>query len=343
MLDCVIFEEKNDVEYLFSKWYSTVLYSINKLSRNHFYFILFFFSSQNAYSPSPISHRVSVNCAHLHPKYGEKTPEQELKELQEVEEDGEIDLNLQEYKKQRITARQSPYPSVVIEVRSMVPPEFTPPPPTGPVSPKSIDEIESSSSSSDGGVGDDVKIDAEFVSQLEALFSKSSLDSSKEGDFYESIGSHIETFSSVTPLMVAQNWIDQNDPLFDVTQCAFTVSDATYVDEAYEFVFTNLGMQTSQFLAAAAGRDDTDTDTDVGTPTQGVKDTQQRQYMVMPHFLSSSATSLEKFTLQSEKIIRTLPLVGDKIDVTCLHPEHVNEAKRCPVPVIILQWKESKE
>ena len=38
------------------------------------------------------------HCAYLHPKYGEKTPEQELIELQE--EDGEVDLNLQEYKKQ---------------------------------------------------------------------------------------------------------------------------------------------------------------------------------------------------------------------------------------------------
>uniref|UniRef100_A0A7S4EFH5 Uncharacterized protein n=2 Tax=Pseudo-nitzschia australis TaxID=44445 RepID=A0A7S4EFH5_9STRA len=277
---------------------------------------------------------VSVNCAHLHPKYGEKTPEQELKEMQEEEEEGEIDLNLREYKKQRIVARRSPYPSVVIEVRSMTPPDFTPPPPVAPTSPKSIDEIDIGDSIGDESPpsADDTKIDADLVSKLEALFSKSSLDSSgnQEGNFYESIGSHIETFSSVTPLMVAQNWIDQNDPSFEVTRCAFTVSDATHVDEAYEFVFTNLGMQTSQFL-------ENKTSADV---QQQAKDAQKRQYMVLPHFLSSSATSLEKFTTQVKQIIRTLPSIGDKVDLTYFHPEAVDEKKRCPVPVIILQWKE---
>ena len=287
----------------------------------------------------------------MHPKYGYKTPEQELKDLKEEEDnDGDIDLNLQEYKKQRIIARRSPYPSVVIEVLAMAPPTYTAPSPTGPVSPKSIDatDIEGKiaggkdsgtndvdddddddgdgdSAPSSSSATDDMKIDAEFVNQLEALFSRSSLDdkSNKDGDFYESIGSHIETFSAVTPLMVAQNWIDTNDPLFNATKCAFTVSDATYVDEGYEFVFTNLGMQTSQFI--------------VGDVQAGA---QKRQYLVMSHFLSSSATSLEKFTIQAGKIIRTLPLVGDKVDVSCLHPEHVDKDKRCPVPVIILQWKE---
>ncbi len=273
-------------------------------------------------------YRVSVNCAHLHPRYGEKTPEQELKELQEEEAQGEVDVNLEMYKKQRIIARRSPYPSVVIEVRSMPPPEYTPPPPSGPVSPKSVDEIDLESS-------DD--IDADFVNKLEALFSKSTLDnsstskSSKDGDFYESIGSHIETFSSVTPLMVAQNWIDENDSLFDVTQCSFTVSDATHVDEAYEFLFTNLGMQTSQFLI----------NPNKSTPPTKLssKNAQKRQYMVLPHFLSRSATSLEKFTKQAERIIATIPSISTKVDVTSFHPEDINEAKRCPVPVIVLQWK----
>ena len=166
-----------------------------------------------------------MNCAHLHPKYGEKTPEQELKELQQEEEQGEVDVNLEIYKKQRLLARRSPYPSVVIEVRSMAPPEYTPPPKSESVAPKSVEEMDIPSV--------EEKIDGDFVNKLEALFSKSSLDSDskrKDGDFYESIGSHIETFSSVTPLMVAQNWIDQNDPLFDVTKCSFTVSDTTHVD-----------------------------------------------------------------------------------------------------------------
>merc|ERR1712157_198793 len=201
---------------------------------------------------------------------------------------GEVDVNLEMYKKQRILARQSPYPSVVIEVRSMAPPEYTPPPPTGPVSPKSIDDIDIGDGGSDNtGEAENVRIDADFVNQLESLFSKSSLDtrssSGSDGEFYESIGSHIETFSSVTPLMVAQNWIDQNDPIFDVTKCSFTVSDTTHVDEAYEFLFTNLGMQTSQFLGSGST-------TDNQNRQSTTEDAQKRQYMVLPHFLSSSAT-----------------------------------------------------
>lgn len=277
-----------------------------------------------------------MNCAHLHPKYGEKTPEQELKELQAEEEEGEIDVNLEAYKKQRILARRSPYPSVVIEIRSMAPPEYTPPPPSGPVSPESVNEIDTETTSSGK---DDTKIDADFVNQLEALFSKSSLESGssskgKEGDFYESIGSHIETISSVTPLMIAQNWIDQNDPLFDVTQCSFTVTDSTHVDEAYEFLFTNLGMQTSQFLIHSNGNNASEP-----KPTSSTKSAQKRQYMVLPHFLSRSATSLENFTKTVDRIISTIPSISTKIDLTSFHPEDVNESKRCPVPVIVMQWK----
>lgn len=291
---------------------------------------------------------VSVNCAHLHPKYGEKTPEQELQELKEEESQGEVDLNLEMYKKQRILARRSPYPSVVIEVRSMVPPEYPPPPPTGPVSPRSIDEIDIGKGDTDSSPGSDaeLKINADTVNQLEALFAKSSLDSStksnQEGeDFYESIGSHIETFSSVTPLMVAQNWINEKDSLFDANHCSFTVSDTTHVDEAYEFLFTNLGMQTSQFLeAGGSNNNNNDAFGNEATQQQSpANDTQKRQYIVMPHFLSSSATSLEKFTKQAERIIRTLPSIGRNVDLACFHPEDVDERKRCPIPVIVLQLK----
>lgn len=257
--------------------------------------------------------------------------------MREEEEEGELDLNLQEYKERRLQARRSPYPSVVVEVRSMAPPVFTPPPPKTPQQPQALeDDDDYDDDTIEGSVSgsDNVDIDTEFVQQLEALFSKSAVQ--KEGDgFYDSIGSHIETFSSVTPLMVAQNWIDQNDPLFDVTRCAFTVSDATHVDEAYEFVFTNLAMQTSCFLPAPSSAGSGGGSS--GTAGEGA---QKRQYLVMPHFLSSSATSLEKFTDQVLNIVRTLPKVRNKLEVSFLHPEHIDEAKRCPVPTIILQWRD---
>jgi hypothetical protein len=116
---------------------------------------------------------VSVNCAHLHPKFGEKSPEQQLKELKQEEEEGEVDLNLAEYKERRLQARRSPYPSIVVEVRSMAPPEFTPPPPTAPKTPQALDD--DVVGAGDDNDSDDFPIDSAFVQQLEALFSKSSL------------------------------------------------------------------------------------------------------------------------------------------------------------------------
>ena len=67
---------------------------------------------------------VSINCAHLHPQYGMQTPEEQLTSMKHEEEEGEVDLNLQEYKKQRDEARRSPYPSVIVEVQSTPPPDF---------------------------------------------------------------------------------------------------------------------------------------------------------------------------------------------------------------------------
>mmetsp|Transcript_4589 Transcript_4589/g.13022 ORF Transcript_4589/g.13022 Transcript_4589/m.13022 type:complete len:445 (-) Transcript_4589:72-1406(-) len=264
---------------------------------------------ENMYGDGDRDWVVSVNCAHLHPGFGQKTPEQELKELQEEEESGEVDLNLQEYKKRRLQARQSPYPSVVVEVRAMAPPEFTPPPPSGPETPNPIEDV-------------DEPIDSEFIQNLEALFSKSTLQ--KDGGFYDSIGSHIETVSSVTPLSVAQNWVAENDPKFDITACAFTTTDTPHVDEAYEFVFTNLAMQTTQYGVSAEAQ------MDAGA--------QKRQYLVMPNFVTSSATSLEKFAMEVSNIISTLPSIKDKVQVSSFHPEHIQEEKRCPIPVFILQW-----
>lgn len=269
-------------------------------------------------SPPFCSTSVSVNCAHLHPKFGEKSPEQELQELRREEEDGEVDLNLIEYQERRLQARRSPYPSVVVEVRAMPPPKYTPPPPSGRESPRDIEDDDDDKSASD-----DFDIDSDFVNQLEALFSKSSL--RNDGDLYDSLGTQLETFSSVTPMMMAQNWIAQNDPVFDVTKCAFTVTDATHVDEAHEFVYTNLAMQTNEFLS----------------PSPVVETSaQKRQYLVMPHFLSSSATSMEKFTSSVGKIISTVPSIRNKVDVDFFHPEHIDTAKRCPIPVFILQWKD---
>lgn len=256
---------------------------------------------------------VSVNCAHLHPNFGAKTPEQELKELQEEEE--EVDVNLQQYKERRLMARRSPFPCVVVEVRAMPPPNFTPPPPSKATSPEPSADDEASQ-----------EPNSEIVQQLEMLFSKSSIDGKKSNDFYDSIGSHLKEVSTVTPMSMAQNWIEANDELFDAKACAFTNNDTPHVDEAYEFLFTNLAMQSTQFLEKSES----------AIPTGA----QKRQYLVMPHFLSNSATSMEKFAKEATAIIETIPILKGKVQLDNFHPEHVESGKRCPVPVFTLQWND---
>jgi hypothetical protein len=270
---------------------------------------------------------VSINCAHLHPKFGEMTPEEELTELQNEEQDGEVDLNLKEYKERRLLARRSPYPSIVVEVRSMPPPDFSSAEPRFPSGPQTPENIEDDDDDDDDIVDSDQDITSDFVQQLEALFSKSAhmkdeQSNKKRDDFFDTIGNHIEEVSAVTPMMLAQTWIDQNDPLFEARKCAFTATDTKHVDEAYEFVFTNMAMQTSLFLLESP--------VDSGA--------QKRQYLVMGNFMSSSATSLEKFTLEVNNIVNTMSQLEGKMTVSCLHPEHVDATKRSPVPIFVLQW-----
>eukprot|EP00980_Cylindrotheca_fusiformis_P026986 scaffold18304_cov72-Cylindrotheca_fusiformis.AAC.1 len=177
------------------------------------------------------------------------------------------------------------------------------------------------------------------------LFSKSTLDddtedggasSSSNGNkdgFYDSIGSHLKEISTLTPMDMAQNWIAQHDAetLQEQPAAAFTISDTPQVDEAYEFLFTNLAMQSTQFLQSSASNNNNNDDA-AAAP--------KRQYMVLNNFCTRSATSLEKFVTEATNIISTLPSLKGKVDLEWFHPEHIQPNKRCPVPVIALQWKD---
>jgi hypothetical protein len=97
------------------------------------------------------------------------------------------------------------------------------------------------------------------------------------------------------------------------THLTFTTTDCQYVDEAYEFVFNNIAMQ--QFRNNVA------------------------QYLVYTNFVSSSATSFEKFARECVGLVDTMPSLRGKIELSTLHPEHIDESKRCPVPVLVMKWK----
>lgn len=258
---------------------------------------------------------VSVNLAHLHPNYGEKTPEELLQEMKEEEEAGEVDVHYQEYKQKRLLARRSPYPTVVIEVRSVPPPDFSssPRPPMPSSSSSSNEDAKESISSAD-------------VQRLEALFGKSAhfhhptqalTPEQSEDAFYSRIGKNIQELSALTPLRLAQEWLVQHDPQLPAGAVTITESPAAQVDAAYAFVFTNLAMMME------------------GSAEQ-VKE-QTRQYLVLPHFLSSSATSFEKFATEVNNIIGILPNLAEQVRVSTFHPEHIDPNKRSPVPICVLE------
>jgi hypothetical protein len=247
---------------------------------------------------------VSVNCAHLHPNFGGKTPEQILQELKAEEIAGEVDVNLQAYKMKRALARQSPYPTIVIETRASPPPDFHDAPPAAP---------QKQASHQEAGVTSDV------VSKLEALFGMSAVHpkhdqmslEEQEDAFYDAIADELDEISLVTPMMLAQNWVAKHADVVD--SASFTESDCQHVDAAYEFVFTNMAMH-SQLSQAV-----------------------QRQYLVMPSFLTASATSLEKFAKEVKNISVLFPRLAD-VQVMTMHPEHIDRTKRSPVPLLCLHW-----
>ena len=129
---------------------------------------------------------VSINCAHLHPQYGMQTPEEQLAELKREEEEGEVDVNMQEYKKRRDEARRSPYPSVIVEVQSTPPPDFgTRRDEAAMMEAAAADMM--GAKMSDNSDGD---VTSEDVKKLEALFGLSAAKKSTKPDdpFYDALG-----------------------------------------------------------------------------------------------------------------------------------------------------------
>ena len=123
--------------------------------------------------------RVSINCAHLHPNFGEPTPDEQLAAMKHGEEEGEVDMNLQDYKKRRDEARRSPYPSVIVEVQSCPPPDFGP----------RRDEAAMEAAAQDTPAAD-TDVTSEDVKKLEALFGMSAAKKSTLVDdpFYDALG-----------------------------------------------------------------------------------------------------------------------------------------------------------
>lgn len=283
---------------------------------------------------------VSVNCAHLHPDFGKKTAEEALQEMKEEEERGETALHAKDYAEKRLLARQSPYPTIVLEVRATPPPDFgafaLPQPP-----PMATDEDATEDEDEDEDTPQaysynrkellQMEVTAADMQKLEALFGQGAAkdhpakqtgkNRKKEDSFYDGIGKSIDEVSTISHMQMAQEWIRDNDEKFSPVTSAFMEADITEIDHAYEFVFTNLAMMQQQYK-------------------QDSVHGSRRQYLVMPHFLSSSATSLEKFTKEVMNMVNTLPDLREKVKLSTFHPEHVQQERRSQNSIVCLQWTE---
>lgn len=275
---------------------------------------------------------VAINLAHLHPLYGQRTPAQQVQDFRDEEAAGEVDVHLQEYKRLRLAARRSPYPTIVIEVRASPTPNF------GTTTPSSSSSATNRPSSSSGN-----GVSLSDIQKLEALFGKTAhmKDSSSQDDaFWDAVGRSMKEITSVTPVKLAQQWIaNHHDAATTLsaeeeaasTIVAFTTSSTAHVDEAYEFVFTNIAMLQEQYGVA-------DASTDNNNNNDKSNHQQQQQYLVLPHFLSAAATSFENFSNEVTQLVACLPSLKGKLTVTTYHPEHIQANRRSPTPILALTW-----
>ncbi len=134
-----------------------------------------------------ICNSVSINGASLHPCYGEKTPKEIIDELEEIEEDGMLDLNKVEGMRRRNQARRSPYPTLIIEVQASPPGENDINDRKSP--PQSASDDDDNDLSRRGVLND-------IVLKLESIFAKSAAihkkndikEENSEDSFYKAIG-----------------------------------------------------------------------------------------------------------------------------------------------------------
>lgn len=212
---------------------------------------------------------VSVTCAHLHPKFGNdgysenknnnnnnQPPKRSQKIVVEVvnekeaQEEEEMDIKYQEFLKRRVIARQSPYPTVVIEVCASPSPDFSSSSSSTTSQQLSLSTAEKGSRGRNGGGG----VTAADILKLEQLFGKSAhmnhptnhiTKKQEEEAFYSSIGNsntRIQELSAISPITMAQTYLMHIDPTIIPSTTAFKESSTTTVDEAYEFIFTNIAM-----------------------------------------------------------------------------------------------------
>jgi hypothetical protein len=261
-------------------------------------------------APRPADHdpnwSISVNCAHLHPQFG-------LDNSSSHDNDDD-DEKYREYQQKKQLARQSPHPTIVLEVRAI---------PTAPdfgmsgsnSSPNQVSEqdrdllwkIRNPDAATDAEEDDDEEdvdepqVTSTDVSKLEALF----------GSAAAQLSSTAEPSSTWEQ---TKEWIYATQKFVE-TSDVIQSSSTTQVDEAYEFVF---GEITNALLPAPQPHGPS------------------RLFLVLPQFLTTAATSFEKFAGHVSGILFA---AGESaVAVHIVHPEHVNANQRAPAPVLVISF-----
>ena len=318
-----------------------LILSINEARRNaRDYVTDFALKNNNADSDWHQEWVTSVSMAHLHPDYGtyvqNSSGESTIKgpSTSKTEEDPATKA----YIERKMVARRSPYPSMVIEVRSM--------PPFVNESPQDASRKKAGEAASRPRQPDqDESVSMEDVKKLEALFGMKAtfsspednrehevVETSKSGEdaLWDAIGkaTGIEQITFLTPVDIGQKWVAENDRLYDAGSSYFASFDTQYVDAAYEFVFATISMQRNRAKAAIA----TENNRTAGDISL------KRDYLLMPNFLSKAATSFDKFSGQVQNIINAIPGISEVLTVSTFHPEHVDKSQRSPIPILVLEW-----
>ena len=280
----------------------------------------------------------SVNLAHLHPEYGTYVQGEAANksDVSKADAAAPVDPSTKYYAEARVLARRSPYPSMVIEVKSTPPFSNNE---SGPQPKKPAAPVRTPDS--------DPTVSMEDLKKLEALFGLKAVlntnddkemeqqqktSATNEDDMWDALSRSkgIQQITFMSPADIGQEWIIENDRLYDADSSYFTSFDTMHVDAAYEFIFATIAMQRNRAKAAASssGGSNNNKAGDIAL---------KRDYLIFPNFLSKAATSFEKFSGQVQKIINAIPGISDVLCVSTFHPEHVDQAKRSPVPILVLE------
>lgn len=143
----------------------------------------------------------------------------------------------------------------------------------------------------------------------------------------------IEEISSQSLVDLTEDWIFERESS-NLKDAHFCNSPVDHPDAAYEFVFTKLAMFNPVTLS-----DDFTTRTEL-IPRERSYVPGHRSYLIMPKFLTASATSFEAFAKGVDGIVSSIDGLADTLEVYHFHPEHVDEDKRSPAPTVVFQFYE---